>query len=274
MGHASSALALEVYARKDGARPRFRGTDGRAHQATARRSRSHVENGSASTVNVAHELETLRNEAVTVRNDLAAIYAQLPSTDPRVMTARHLKAIVSSTLLSWIHLEENVAEPAWWERTFGTVPPAGQDEVTDYETLVTASFVVYSLSLFEAGLRRLVRAIDSTACGSGAAPFKTIYDWLFAQLHRSDWSYSRGEKTQFLDLYREVRNTLHNNGIFYRADGRNVTVTWRGTQYEFVHGQAPAFLSWELDIALVRELVHLNDEIVRSETIAALPVIP
>jgi hypothetical protein len=133
-------------------------------------------------------LQELRDEAVRVRNRLASDYNHLPLIDPRRVVARHIKAVVSATYLNWINLVDDVSDPTWWERHFTTVPPAAQDEVSDYEVLTTLAFVVYPLSLCEAGARRVVRALDPTACSGGAAEFKSIYDWLFARLRRGGWS--------------------------------------------------------------------------------------
>jgi hypothetical protein len=222
---------------------------------------------------VERALEQLRNDAVAVRNSLATEFDRLPLGDPRRVLARHIKAVVSSTYLNWINLAENVADPSWWQSQFGAVPPAAQDEVSDYEVLTTAAFVLYPLSLFEAGLRRIVRALDPAACSEGAAEFKSIYEWLLARLRRDNWSYSRGEASAFLDLYRHVRNTVHNNGRFYSRAGTDVEVTWRGTRYRFEHAEVPAFIGWNFNIALVRELIHLTDELVRAPTISSLPAI-
>jgi hypothetical protein len=109
---------------------------------------------------VEQKLESLRNEAVGIRNDLSADYAALPLNDPRRVVARHIKAVVSSTYLNWIYLGDNVSRPRWWMAQFGQVPPELQDEVTDYETLSAAACVLYPLALFEAGVRRFVRALD------------------------------------------------------------------------------------------------------------------
>lgn len=223
---------------------------------------------------VAAKLEALRNDLVTVRNALASRYSGLPTMDPRLVVARHIKAVASSTYLSWLYVTEDLARHEWWIEHFGAVPPAGQDEVNDYETLTAAAFIVFSFSLFEAGTRRVVRAIDSAACDGGAADFKGIYEWLLARLRRDGWTYTRGGASEFLDVFRLVRNTMHNNGVYYSRTGANSTVTWNGTTYQFVHGAAPAFIDWDFNVDLVKELALLNQEIMEAPTVSGLPPMP
>ncbi len=219
------------------------------------------------------DLEQLRNDAVTVRNAHAQTYKALPLDDPRRLVSRHIKAVISSTYLSRIHLVDNVTDPSWWQRHFNGAPPNVQDEVDDYAVLLTAAFVLYPFALFEAGTRRIVRAIDATACSGGAAEFKGIYDWLIARLGRSGWTYSGGELVAFLDLYRHVRNAHHNNAAYYSRTGTDTSITWRGQTYDFNHGQRLGFIDWPFNIAVVRELIHVNDEIMRAPLVAALPTI-
>jgi hypothetical protein len=220
------------------------------------------------------KLADLRNDLVAHRNDLSQSYAELPPMDPRRVVARHLKAVVSSSYLSWIFLREELADKPWWQHHFGQVDPSFQDEVHDYEVFVAATCVLYPFSLFEAGMRRVVRAIDAGACGGGTADFKSIYEWLLKQLRKSGWTFSEGDAGVFVDLYRTVRNTLHNNSHYYSATGDNITIEWRGVMYDFVHTQPPVFIGWDFNVMLVRDLGQLNREIMESEIVSQLPAIP
>jgi hypothetical protein len=223
-------------------------------------------------------VEALRNKAVIARNSLIEVYPNLPKGDPRIVVARHIKAAVSSCYLSVIHLDENLLEESWWRRQgFDNAVQLGlvQDEIDDFVTLVAFSLVVTPFSLFEAGLRRIVRAVDPRACGGGTADFKTIYEWLFRQLRDQAWQYV-GRDTNasaFLDLYRNVRNTIHNNGAYYSRAASDESVTWQGKQYDFVHGSKVSFENWDFNILIVDELIDLNREIMKSPLVAVLPAI-
>lgn len=221
------------------------------------------------------ELQRLRNLAVEALNRLSTAYQHLDTNDPRRVVARHIKAVISTAFLNLIHVHENLQQPSWWIRQgFGAAVANGNvsDELEDAMTLLTASLMVYPFALFEAGLRRVVRAVDPTACDSGSGEFKSIYEWLFKRLQSP--SFDRGEAIAFMDLYRNVRNTIHNNGHFYSKTGQNQTVVWRGTRYEFVHGQVPAFIGWDVNCRLLEELVVLNESVMSDLLISKLPSLP
>ena len=73
-----------------------------------------------------------------------------------------------------------------------------------------------------------------------------------------------------MDLYRNVRNTLHNNGKFYSRTGTNTVVTWKGIRYEFVHTTVPSFISWDFNMILLQELIDLNRALMEAPPIQAL----
>jgi hypothetical protein len=222
-------------------------------------------------------LEALRNKAVRVRNELLELYQKLPTNDPRIVTARHIKSVISSSYLNLILVNENLQDPNWWRRQgFDVAIKKGtiQDELDDYMVLLTNAVILYALSLFEAGLRRVVRAINSDACSGGTAGFKVIYDWLFTRLKKEGWSLSAGDPVAFLDLYRYVRNTIHNNGRYYSPSGTNAIVTWQGMTYEFRHTQGQDFIDWNFHLMLLSNLVELNGEVMRADLIRQLPPIP
>jgi hypothetical protein len=223
-------------------------------------------------------LQDVRNEAVEARNRLFERYRdRFDRDDPRIVVARHLKAAYSASFLSMAHLVENLLEPAWWTSNPGTAhmldqPDLLQDEIHDYGSYIAVGFIFNPFSLFEAGVRRVVRALDGEACSGGAAEFKAIYEWLFKRLRADGWS-ADDEECNFLDVYRGMRNTLHNNGKFYSRTGRDMTVTWRGQRYEFVHAESLGFGGWDFYSELARTLIALNESIMGASLVARLPPI-
>jgi hypothetical protein len=113
-----------------------------------------------------------------------------------------------------------------------------------------------------------VRALDSNACSGGNATFVSIHGWLFKQLRESGWSYP--EADDFLALLRAIRNMLHNNFHYHPRDGMSRTVHFEGDDYSFVPGEHPEFLSFDLYLRLLRELVDLNASIMTADVVEAL----
>ncbi len=218
--------------------------------------------------------KNLLSHATQAYNDMAAQYRHLSPEDPRKSVGYHLLSVASSGFLSLAHVRDNLQHDDWWQKHgYGTALEAGivRDLIENYITLTAGSLIFFSFSLFESGIRRVVRALDRTACDGGAAEFKSIYDWLFKRLRESGWTYHDGDPVEFMDLFRTFRNTLHNNGAFYNRYGRDETRGWKGIEYRFVYGSVPDFYGWEFNLSLLSELINLNRSIMTSELVAKLP---
>lgn len=218
-------------------------------------------------------LENVRNHAVETRNDLRLVYEHLPLNDPRVVVARHLKAIASSCYLSAIYLSDSLSYGQWWALQFRQPIDRAttQDEVDDYFAVMTWNLLILGFSLFEAGLRRVVRAMDPAAVGGGTGPFKSVCSWMLRRLRTTGWSYVNAD--EFLDLLRLLRNTIHNNSFHYPPDGRAVSIDWKGRVYEFRPGESIDFITLEFREQAMIELVELNRSIMLAPAVKALPII-
>lgn len=221
-------------------------------------------------------IRSLLSHATKARNDLFLKFQNLGLQDPRISVAGHLLDVASATFLNLVHVKDNLRNGEWWENHgFGGAVKAGMlpGLLENYMALITGSLMFFSFSLFESGIRRLVRAIDPLPCSGGASEFRSIYNWLFARLRRQGWNYPKGDPSVFLDLYRTFRNTLHNNGAFYPPSGRDQEVIWQGKTYRFQYAAVPSFYGWEFNIMMLRGLVSMNHSIMSSDLITRLPAI-
>jgi hypothetical protein len=218
-------------------------------------------------------IKSLMSHSTKARNELFNKFQHLGLTDPRIGVADHLVGVSSATFLTIINAKENIRYEEWWKsHGFEQAVKAGivPSLLSTYETLTISSLMFFSFSLFENGLRRVVRFIDSNACNNGASEFKSIYEWLFARLRKEGWAYSSGDPSQFLDLFRTFRNTLHNNGAFFPTNGKNQEIEWQGRKYQFEVGKTPSFYGWEFFLMLLYEINSLNLSIMSSKMISSL----
>jgi hypothetical protein len=244
--------------------------DGRGHQAHRSPMRPGVggwEIRLAGDDQVNQEILTLRNELVDRRNRLSERYENLPLNDPRRVAARHIKAIASSSYFARLFLREHMTVPNWWRAVgLGALleDASLQDELDDFAVWIAVGFVVTPFNLFEAAVRRLMRALRPDT-SQDARPFAAVFRTLLAAVS-IDWA---DDPIEFLNFYRLIRNTIHNNGRHYGPRG-SATSTWRGTVYAFPQGEALDFMDWPLYIELVRTLGSLNEAIMTSPEVAAL----
>ena len=218
-------------------------------------------------------IKRLLSHAIKYRNKLFLKFKEMGLQDPRINVSEHLHDVVSVTLLNLIHIKENLRYSEWWEKQgFQNAVKSGMvlGMLSNYMALTNSSLMFFSFSLFENGIRRIVRVIDPRSCSGGSAEFKSVYEWLFARLRKDGWKYSAGDPSSFLDLYRIFRNTLHNNGIFYPSNGKNQELKWRDKIYKFEISKKPEFYGWEFYVMLLQDLISLNHEIMTTKLVAEL----
>lgn len=79
---------------------------------------------------------------------------------------------------------------------------------------------------------------------------------------------------QFLIFYSLVRNTQHNNGIFFPNDKKNVEVTYKEKTFTFIYGKAIHFLNAELRLALANDGNSFVYDVSTSKKVIAYTHIP
>jgi len=159
--------------------------------------------------------------------------------------------------------DSTIGRSEWWQRSYGSPHrPSDNDlrAIQELEKLTKHSMFVFFLSRIEWNFRKLVTYFDVNACSGGKAPFKNIYDWLFDRTGMSD-------VVPLYDLSRHVRNSIHTNGRFVPPSGRNVTITWGETEYNFQSMQAIDFVTHEFLFSTYSDLLDSIDRLLETDSI-------
>ena len=104
--------------------------------------------------------------------------------------------------------------------------------------------------------------LDPIACDKGTAEFKRIYEHLLKILNIENYA-------NLLKLLRLIRNTIHNNGVYFDRRGRDECVEYDGAIYKFEVGK-PVELGdvWQLFLFnLVPDILKMVIHIVNSNEI-------
>jgi hypothetical protein len=166
-------------------------------------------------------------------------------------------------------LDQHLLDAGWW-RDSGLTRPEGQDfetTVIEFSQFTKSGFLQGVFSDVESTLRVVLRALDPTACDGGTAEFQTIYRVLLGtqlQFPRQDWE-------PLLELWRLLRNTVHNNGVHFHRRGTNAQLAYRGLTYNFSHGQPIEFANWAFLVSAAGDLLDLLITTIRAPSVLALP---
>ena len=131
-----------------------------------------------------------------------------------------------------------------------------------------ANFRTFFFEIFisiEFFFRAALKAVDPSACKEATANFKCVYDTL---LGKTSYHYHLPD---VLNLYRTMRNGLHNNFIH---TGDDDTLSYKGVDYEFKKGQPIEHFGWGLIIDMTITITQSLGELVQSMPIVAVPSIP
>lgn len=129
-----------------------------------------------------------------------------------------------------------------------------------YEMFLKIGFIHLYFSGIESSLRIFLRNIDSNVHKNSRGDFKKIYDTLFERIGLQKY-------VPLLDLFRHVRNTIHNNGIFMPADGKNQEIKYKGRVYNFYDGKVQLNTSWSDILFILDETIGMMKELLDNSEI-------
>jgi hypothetical protein len=180
--------------------------------------------------------------------------------DARITVLNKCSSVLSSVMLGYALIDKYLSNENWWG-THSTLPIDRQQiERTgnEFEMMLRIALIHNMLYAVESSFRIYVRALDPNACAQGTAEFKNVYEWL---LKRTGLQTS----SALLDLWRNIRNTLHNNGLFIPTSRKDATVTYKGHIYQFRLGKPNDFVDTAFIVRLLPDMRELLVAVLTSD---------
>jgi hypothetical protein len=214
---------------------------------------------------------------VTKARDLAwdrkeKLISDHPNFDPKldVRVAYFTKTInaLAATQCAVRFWVEPMSNPAWWKKATTYTEADIPIQLGAYDVFCKIGASQSTFSTIESSIRALMRGIDSSAHAGGTSEFKTIYDDLLQRrLSNPD-----AEGVALLDVFRNIRNSIHNNGIVFHKKALDTAVSWGGRRFEFRHGKQ-ASVPWALFLEIVEGSIHLFEKVVRDPRILGISAV-
>lgn len=179
-----------------------------------------------------------------------------------------IRIVLQNNQLGYIFIRDQLSNQNWWIHQVGQVKPMAITQAIREQALMLKFFNVHAIAMAtESTFRAIVRAEPNIF---GVTPMtgieKLTNDLLTAT--------SLEKYKNFFNILRLVKNTIHNNGVFYIYGGKNVHLSYNGRSFDFEIGKE---LSWLTEDFLVWMPAQLNDamfELVTSSKIASIPYCP
>ena len=207
---------------------------------------------------IINQLEQICNQSIQDKETIKGIYSKVnPKKDARITTFSKMINIFNSLRLSLAFVQKGF-NLNWWKGILceERLPkPAILYYIGTFMNISKIGFNQLLFSNTESSLRIFLRALDPKACRGGMGKFQSIYYCLF----KSKLSICPPEGIELLDLFRLIRNTCHNNGVYFDPDSIDRTINWRGKSYKFKHSTPIDFINWPFVMEIsgaVRSLMY------------------
>lgn len=199
------------------------------------------------------EAERIADESYTVK--MKALNTS-PQIIPELLNQhllhflRSIRRELFAIRLHFIMMETALRRPEWWSLTH----PSYSTNVIfhmleSYDMNIKRGYIIGVFSTMEHCFRHFVRKIESEK--DGMKDFWKVRDMIF-NIDKRIVRYR-----SMLGLYANIRNEIHNDGIFYSANNQNVEIEYQGHIYTFVHGKATDFVTWELLFSITEDVAEV-----------------
>jgi hypothetical protein len=183
--------------------------------------------------------------------------------DPRlqVVVIPQQAILAYRIVLSFIHtdLKNNV----WWEKNVpATKAEMRQHSYNQFDIFQKYGHFVMFFSYFESELRRIYRALKPGASNHGNSAFSNIFTSLLSEIDNTEW-------IPYLVFATDLRNCLHNNGVFYPLSGKNKVHKFMNQKYTLEVEKPVDFVTPDFLFGFYEQFLLLIDTIVSNDKIRA-----
>ena len=141
-----------------------------------------------------------------------------------------------------------------------------KNRLEEYDKYLRFSYFQHNFSQVESGIRVIMRQLDKKSYYSKKAPFNNIYQFLNDYLKVKNYKY-------LFRIIRNIRNSIHNNGIFYPDNNKNDEIEYRGIKIRFEIESPISCVSWITIFDITEDLLFALKEILESPILANIALI-
>ena len=215
-------------------------------------------------------LEQIRLRVVA---EIERVEKELPSgfdNDVRLTTIIHIGQLIDSTNLALTFISTDLLplNNKWWEEA-KTAPFSTFNKYQKSFTInnftagfVKVGFVQNLFSTIDSSSRLLLRKLDPLAVNNATKGIGKVFEALCARL-----TIRPVDSKELMKLLQLVRNTIHNNGVFFPQNQQNDQVTYKGVTYNLEVGKPVKFVNWEFLIDRLNDGLQLLTEVIHDPNI-------
>jgi hypothetical protein len=211
------------------------------------------------------KLSLLREDYVEAHRTIKAKY-NYDYRDARVAVFTKCTITMNTAFVGFILIREELLDPLWWKEHISELDDTAiTGQIEDFEMTIRSTFLSRFFASIESSFRYYCRYVSPGACNNAAGNFKNIYEHLLSKN-----KFNLPNYMPLLDLWRNMRNTIHNNGKFYPENQQDCEVPYKEVTYKFEVGKVPQFLTWDLLLNLIPDVKDMLLSVVNSNDLTRL----
>lgn len=194
----------------------------------------------------------------------------------------HENVLMATFILSMLAETVNIHnQKEWWSKRLPHLKKQFEsDHNSDFERFVfnrqnkvlnreKDNLLFDTFHEFEAKIRNIVRVLGNVPDVSKPNKFLNGTEnlYLIRKSFIENYLELDSECSKLIELLQEIRNSIHNSGIFYPNNQQDKEVDYKGTTYRFSNGYPINFASWTFTQAIIVDLVRVVGKILTHELI-------
>lgn len=190
-------------------------------------------------------------------------------TDARITAFAGCGNTLTNIHLGTVLMKTSLRNDTWWSAVF---PKAGHPTLRtrlaqEFDMFLKMGLAHFLFSCVESSYRLFLKALDTKACSGGTGSFESVYVCLLTRLDLdAKW-------VDFLDFWRLIRNSIHNNGIYLPSSGKDREIDFEGTTHSFRVGQRVDCATWRNLLRIAERTPDMLMDLVTSDHLSAVPSI-
>lgn len=242
-------------------------------------SSEHPTAGPKDVLALAGHISDLVGTAVETGSSLTHEYPGWESRDFRRTFFVKFSVVCQATVAALSFQANCLMRSDWW-RSANSVLGIPADATDDQLAGHARAFFVFArcgfthliFSQIEATLRAFLRTLVPSAVNGASGEFKNVYECLL-RTHLGMGRNANESVLTRLDLFRMIRNLIHNNGLYLSRRAQDEAIVFRGVLFRFRHNQHALMVGWPTLIDLIGALLADMEGVVRHPAIADYPAV-
>ena len=210
-------------------------------------------------------IEKIRDSFSNLKKDFSKKYSE---KDVRVTIFSKIINVLNSAQLGSTFINQCLLNENWWIVTAKKSISKKDREIyaKEYDMFLKLGLFQFTYSSIESSLRLMLKSLDLQACSNSTAEFKNIYNCFFKKINLSN----KENHIELLDLFRFIRNSIHNNGVYFHKSNQNVKLNYKNKEYSFIIGNKIDFATWDFTFELIKDIEIMLKEILGNSNITPI----